>query len=94
MTAKGKMTEIACNICENTIKFPDYVLQDWSGDLLCRSCGALLHVKLVKGKVIQSDVKRYNALKGQPSEALLRLQERARKDRLNAKSNEPRDQST
>jgi hypothetical protein len=88
-------------MCENTIKFPDDVLQDWSGDLLCRRCGALLHIKLVKGKVKQSDVKRYNPLgwgvpkEGQPSEALLRLQEMAQKALAQpTKSNEPRDQST
>lgn len=95
MAIKGKRTEIACIMCNNAIKLPEYIGQDYSGDLRCGCCESLLYIKLVKREVQQFKVRtRGESKKGQPSETLLRLQEMAKKSLAQpAKSNEPGDQS-
>ena len=35
MVIERKRTEIPCIICNNAIKLPEYVGQDYRGDLLC-----------------------------------------------------------
>ena len=46
-----RRTEIACILCKNIVKFPEYVGKDYNGDLLCDACGSLLGIKLEKGEV-------------------------------------------
>jgi hypothetical protein len=45
-------------MCKNAIKLPEYVGQDYGGDLLCDTCKSLLHIKLDKGEVKQYRVLR------------------------------------
>ena len=70
-----KRAQIACILCKNTIVFPEYVGQNYSGDLLCNRCGSLLHIKLNKWTVDQYKVlkDRFEEWKGQ--EALRKLRE-------------------
>ena len=74
-----RRTKIPCIICTNAIKLPEYVGQDYDGDLLCHRCSSLLHIKLEKWQVKQYKVlrDRYEALRGK--EALNRLQEMTEK---------------
>jgi hypothetical protein len=58
MVRGGKRTEIPCILCNNAIKLPEYVGQDYSGDLLCGRCGSLLHIRLDKWEVRQYRVLR------------------------------------
>jgi hypothetical protein len=51
MGIKRKRTEAECIVCKSIIKFPEYVDEDYDGDLLCDNCGLLLSIKLEKGKV-------------------------------------------
>jgi uncharacterized protein (DUF934 family) len=51
MVTKGKRAEIACILCKNAIRFPEYIGQDYSGDLLCDTCNSLLRIKLDKWEV-------------------------------------------
>ena len=80
MVIKRKGNGIACIMCRNTVQFPEYVGQDYSGDLLCDTCETLLRIKVNKG-----DVKEFKVLKGRlerekgPSKRLLELQEMAAK---------------
>ena len=53
-----RRAEIPCILCDNAIKLPEYVGQNYSGDLLCSRCGSLLHIKLNKW-----EVERYKVLK-------------------------------
>ena len=74
----GKKTELPCIMCNNAIKLPEYVGQDYSGDLLCGRCRSLLHIKLDKW-----EVKQYKVLKDRSEwkglEKLTELQDRAAK---------------
>jgi hypothetical protein len=53
MVVERKRTEIPCILCNNAIKLPEYVGQNYSGDLLCSRCGSLLHIKLNRWEVEQ-----------------------------------------
>ena len=66
MVAKRKRTENPCILCNNAIKLPEYVGQNYSGDLFCSRCGSLLHIKLNKSEVEQYRVlkDRFEAWKG------------------------------
>lgn len=79
MPIERKRTEITCILCKNTIEFPEYVGQDYSGDLSCRTCGSLLHIKLNKWEVKQYKVLRDKLDEWKRSEKLKSLQEVARK---------------
>jgi DNA-directed RNA polymerase subunit RPC12/RpoP len=49
---KGQMVEIECLACGKTVKLPKFINTDkYDGQVVCQECSALLHVKLVKGKV-------------------------------------------
>jgi hypothetical protein len=51
MVTKRKRAEIACILCKNTIRFPEYIGQDYSGDLSCDTCSSSLRIKLDKWEV-------------------------------------------
>lgn len=76
MVTKRSRTEIQCILCDNTIRLPEYIGDDYNGDLLCNRCSSLLRLKLDKGavrefKVLEQDRKGY-----QGSEKLRALQDR------------------
>jgi len=75
MATKRKRTAIVCIMCKNSIKFPEYVGQDYSGDLLCDTCGSLLHIKLDKWEVKQYKVLKDRLEEWKGSEKLKYLQE-------------------
>jgi hypothetical protein len=79
MVVKRKRTDIACIMCKNTIKFPEYVGQDYSGDLLCDTCRSLLHIKLDKGEVKQYRVLRDRSEEWKRVERMKYLQDAAAK---------------
>ena len=86
----GKKTELPCIMCNNAIKLPEYVGQDYSGDLLCGRCRSLLHIKLDKWEVKQYKVLRDRSEKRKGLEKLLSLQEQAAKLKAEPeKSNKP-----
>ncbi len=46
------MVKIECLACDKTLKLPQSIDTDnYDGQLVCSKCKALLHVKLVKGKL-------------------------------------------
>ena len=46
------MVEIVCLACDKTLELPQFIDTDnYDGQLVCSKCKALLHVKLVKGKL-------------------------------------------
>jgi len=46
------MVEIECLACDKTLKLPQSIdMDNYDGQLVCSKCKALLHVKLVKGKL-------------------------------------------
>ena len=48
------MVEIQCLACDKTLKLPQFVNTDnYDGQVVCPECKALLHIKLVKGKVLR-----------------------------------------
>jgi len=48
------MGEIQCLACDKTLKLPQFVNTDnYDGQVVCPECKALLHIKLVKGKVLK-----------------------------------------
>lgn len=51
MATKRRRTEIPCVMCSHPIKLPEYIGQDYSGDLLCNTCMSLLRIKLDKSEV-------------------------------------------
>jgi len=74
-----RRTGIACIMCKNTIELPEYVGQDYDGDLLCGMCGSLLHIKLDKSEVKQYKVLRDRYEEWKKEERLKSLQETAAK---------------
>jgi hypothetical protein len=79
MVRGRKRTEIPCILCKNAIKFPEYVGQDYNGDLLCARCGSLLHIRLDKWEVRQYRVLRDRLEEWKGKERLKKLQETAAK---------------
>lgn len=79
MVTGRKRAEIPCILCKNTIKFSEYVGQNYSGDLLCDTCGSLLHIKLDKWEVKQYKVLRDRSEEWKRLERLKELQEGAAK---------------
>jgi len=79
MVTEGKRTKIACILCKNTIKFPEYVGQDYSGDLLCDTCNSLLRIKLDKGEVREFKVLEDRLEQWKGVEKMKALQERMAK---------------
>jgi len=75
MVAKTKKTEIPCILCKNPIELPEYVGHDYGGDLLCDTCGSLLHIKLDKWEVKQYKVLRDRLEEWKGSEKLKYLRE-------------------
>ena len=73
--AERKRARIACILCKNTIVFPEYVGQNYSGDLLCSRCGSLLHIKLNKWTVEQYKVLKDRFEEWKRQEKLRKLQE-------------------
>jgi len=48
------MVEIQCLACDKTLKLPQFVNTDnYDGQVVCPECKALLHIKLVKSKVLK-----------------------------------------
>ena len=48
------MVDIQCLACDKTLKLPQFVNTDnYDGQVVCPECKALLHIKLVKGKVLK-----------------------------------------
>ena len=48
------MVEIECLACDKTLEIPKSIDTDnYDGQLVCSKCKALLHVKLVKGKLLK-----------------------------------------
>jgi hypothetical protein len=46
------VVEIVCLACDKTLELPQFIDTDnYDGQLVCSKCKALLHVKLVKGKL-------------------------------------------
>jgi len=79
MAKKRKRSEIACIMCRNNIKFPEYVGEDYSGDLLCDNCMSLLRIKLSKWEVREFKVLEDKFKESEGIKKLLELQERAAK---------------
>ena len=79
MVTGRKRTEIPCIICNNAIRFPEYVGEDYSGDLLCDRCRSLLHIKLDKWEVKQYKVLRDRAEEWKGLQKLIEVQETAAK---------------
>lgn len=51
------MVEIECLVCGKTIKIPQFIDTDnYDGQLACRECASLLHVKLMGAKVRKYEV--------------------------------------
>jgi hypothetical protein len=75
MVTRRKRTKIPCILCKNTIRFPEYVGQDYSGDLLCGTCASLLHIKLKGWEVKQYKVLRDRSELWKDSKKLNFLQE-------------------
>ena len=49
-----KMVEIQCLACDKTLKLPQFVNTDnYDGQVKCPECKSLLHIKLVKSKVLK-----------------------------------------
>lgn len=78
MVIKGKRT-VPCIVCKNAIEYPEYVGQDYSGDLLCNTCESLLRIKLHKGEVKEFKVLKDKLEHWKGAEKLKGLQESARK---------------
>ncbi len=52
------MVEIECLLCEKPIKLPkDSDTENYDGDVVCKECQLLFHIKLVKGKLQKCRVK-------------------------------------
>jgi hypothetical protein len=79
MVTGRKRTEIPCIMCNNAIRFPEYVGQDYTGDLLCDRCRSLLHIKLDKWEVKQYKVLRDRSKEYKGLQKLKGLQETAAK---------------
>ena len=79
MAIKGKRTEIACIMCRNIIKFPEYVGQDYRGDLLCNKCMSLLRIKLSKWEVKEFKVLEDKFKESEGIKKLMELQEQAKR---------------
>ncbi len=46
------MADIECLACGKTVKLPQFIdSDDYDGQIVCQECKALLHVKLIKGKL-------------------------------------------
>ena len=69
------MIEIECLACGKTVKMPKYIdPEQYDGQVVCQECKALLHIKLVKGKVqkykiVKDEFKDFNF-----TEMIMRLQ--------------------
>ena len=51
------MIEIECLVCGKTIEIPEFIdTDDYDGQVACRECASLLHVKLVGSKVRKYEV--------------------------------------
>jgi DNA-directed RNA polymerase subunit RPC12/RpoP len=51
------MLEIECLVCGKTIEIPEFIDTDnYDGQIACRECASLLHVKLVGSKVRKYEV--------------------------------------
>lgn len=51
------MVEIECLVCGKTIEIPEFIDTDnYDGQVACRECASLLHVKLVGSKVRKYEV--------------------------------------
>ena len=58
------MTEIECLVCGTPLVMPKWVDTDkYDGQVVCRNCGSLLQIKLVKSKVQGVKVKGRSARK-------------------------------
>ena len=46
------MVEIECLVCGNTVAIPEFIdTENYDGQVTCRECASLLHVKLTGSKV-------------------------------------------
>jgi uncharacterized Zn finger protein (UPF0148 family) len=46
------MVDIKCLVCGKTVKLPQFIdIDNYDGQVVCPKCKALLHVKIVQGKV-------------------------------------------
>ncbi len=44
--------KIPCLVCDKPIKLQTYInTQNYDGEVVCRECNSLLHIKLVKSKL-------------------------------------------
>jgi hypothetical protein len=51
------MLEIECLVCGQVIRLPEYIdFDNYDGQVACRQCSALLHVKIIGSKVRRYDV--------------------------------------
>ncbi len=51
------MVEIECLVCGKIIEIPQFIdTDDYDGQVACRECASLLHVKLVESKVRQYQI--------------------------------------
>lgn len=79
MVAERKRAEIPCILCNNAIKLPEYVGQNYSGALFYSRCGSLLHIKFNKWEVEQYRVLKDRFEKWKGVEKLKYLQEMSAK---------------
>ncbi len=48
------MVDIECLACDKTLELPQFIDTDnYDGQIVCSKCKALLHLKLVKGKLLK-----------------------------------------
>ena len=51
------MVEIECLACDKTLEIPKSIdIDNYDGQLVCSECRALLHVKLIKGKLRKYEI--------------------------------------
>ena len=79
MVAERKRAKIPCILCNNAIKLPEYVGQNYSGDLFYSRCGSLLHIKFNWWEVEQYRVLKDRFEKWKGVEKLKYLQEMSAK---------------
>ena len=62
------MVKIPCLACDETLTLPQFIdTDDYDGQLVCSKCKALLHLKLVKGKLLKYKIVE-RLRKGEPVE--------------------------
>ena len=73
-----KRSEVQCIRCRKAIELPEYVGQDYNGDLHCGTCESLLSIKLDKWEVKQYKVVKDNYKDWRTKQTMKALREDSR----------------